>query len=99
MGFGNNNNNIAEGVQFSKFNDNASRIKSLHPNCAANNEYCKINNYTGGRYYRYWMSSVDPSRSRNVHVVNRDGSDYNYYASGGHHGLAPCICLPDIILK
>ena len=37
MGFGQNN-SISEGVQFSKFTDNASRIKSLHPNCAANNE-------------------------------------------------------------
>ena len=94
MGFGNNN-NIAEGVQFSKFNDNASRIKSLHPNCAANNEYCKINNYTGGRNYQYWMSSVDPSYSNIVRNVNGGGSvGLMYYADFGNFGLAPCICLP-----
>ena len=44
MGFGNNN-SISEGIQFNKFTNNTSRIKSLHPNCIANNEYCKINIY------------------------------------------------------
>lgn len=91
IGFGNNN-NIAEGVQFSKFNDNASRIKSLHPNCAANNEYCKINNSSGN--WLYWMSSVDPSFSNYARYVYSDGLDYNSNAYYGYIGLAPCICLP-----
>ena len=91
MGFGNNN-NIAEGVQFSKFTDNASRIKSLHPNCIANNEYCKINNSSGNWYY--WMSSVNPSNSHSVRNVRNDGSAHNSTAYHGNAGLAPCICLP-----
>ena len=94
MGFGQNN-SISEGIKFSKFTDNTSRIKSLHPNCAANNEYCKINNYTGGRNYQYWMSSVDPSSSVIVRNVNGGGSvGLMYSADFGNFGLAPCICLP-----
>ena len=96
MGYGNNN-NIAEGTQFSKFTDQTSRIKSLHPNCAANNEYCKINNSSGNWYYL--MSSVHPSHSRNVRGVNYVGSVYYTAAYYGRYGLAPCICLPDIIIK
>ena len=92
MGYGNNN-NIAEGIKFSKFTDNASRIKSLHPNCIANNEYCKLNNSSGNWFY--WMSSVDPSRSCSVRGVGSGGSARSdgtaYYSS---IGLAPCICLP-----
>ena len=91
MGFGNNN-SIAEGIAFSKFTDNASRIKSLHPNCAANNEYCKLNNSSGNWWY--WMSSVDPSYSGNVRGVSRDGSVGGDAACYGLRGLAPCICLP-----
>lgn len=91
MGFGNTN-NIAEGIAFSKFTDNASRIKSLHPNCIANNEYCKINNSSGNWYY--WLSSVHPSRSSNVRSVNVRGSVTYYDAYLGLSGLAPCICLP-----
>ena len=91
MGFGNNN-NIAEGIKFSKFTNNASRIKSLHPNCIANNEYCKINNSSGNWYY--WMSSVVPSYSCNVRNVRDVGSVSGSNAYYGHYGLAPCICLP-----
>ena len=96
MGFGNNN-NISEGVQFSKFTDDNSRIKSLHPNCIANNEYCKLNNSSGNWYY--WMSSVYPSTSNTVRSVSSSGSAYDGSACTGNRGLAPCICLPDIILK
>ena len=91
MGYGNNN-SIAEGIAFSKFTDNASRIKSLHPNCIANNEYCKLNNSSGNWYY--WMSSVNPSYSRTVRRVLNGGSDDFYNAYRGDIGLAPCICLP-----
>ena len=91
MGFGQNN-SISEGVQFSKFTDNASRIKSLHPNCIANNEYCKVNNSSGNWYY--WMSSVIPSDSGNVRSVDSYGLDYISTAYNGDFGLAPCICLP-----
>ena len=93
MGFGQNN-SISEGIKFSKFTDNTSRIKSLHPNCIANNEYCKLNNYASGRNHWYWMSSVFPSYSRYARYVSHDGSDYSYYAYNGDFGLAPCICLP-----
>ena len=96
MGFGQNN-SISEGVQFSKFTDNASRIKSLHPNCAANNEYCKINNSSGN--YWYWMSSVLPALSGAAHIVGRRGSSSGNSVYSGSYGLAPCICLPDIIIK
>ena len=96
MGFGQNN-SIAEGIAFSKFTDNASRIKSLHPNCIANNEYCKLNNSSGNWYY--WMSSVNPLYSYDGYFVNDDGSVSFYTAYHGRNGLAPCICLPDIILK
>ncbi len=89
MGFGNNN-NIAEGIAFSKFVNKASRIKSLHPNCAANNEYCKLNNESGN--YVYWMSSMHPTYSDFVHYVY-GGSD-SYVAAYNVNGLAPCICLP-----
>lgn len=91
MGFGNTN-NIAEGVQFSKFTDNASRIKSLHPNCIANNEYCKVNNSSGN--WSYWMSSVYSSNSSVVRPVSNGGSALNNTAYNGRLGLAPCICLP-----
>ena len=97
MGFGNNKNtdiSMNEGVQFSKFTDNASRIKSLHPNCAANNEYCKLNNYTGGKDYWYWMCSTSPSNSSYVRHVLYDGSDRSRYAYDSTYGLAPCICIP-----
>ena len=91
MGFGNNN-NIAEGTKFSKFTDNASRIKSLHPNCVANNEYCKVNNYASGRKHYYWMSSMHPSYSDFVRYVY--GGSGSYIGAYNVNGLAPCICLP-----
>ena len=91
MGFGNNN-NIAEGTKFSKFTDNASRIKSLHPNCVANNEYCKVNNYASGRKDYYWMSSMHPSYSDFVRYVY--GGSGSYIGAYNVNGLAPCICLP-----
>lgn len=94
MGLG--NNNIAEGTQFSKFIDNASRIKSLHPNCIANNEFCKINNYDINYdiQYWYWVSSAHLSDSCQAYNVGINGSDDYYHAFTGNKGLAPCICLP-----
>ena len=93
MGFGNTN-NIAEGTKFSKFTDNASRIKSINKYCAENNKYCIDNNKTEGTNWYYWMSSVIPSDSRTVRIVHAGGSsDYNT-AYNGRSGLAPCICLP-----
>ena len=98
MGFGNTN-NIAEGIKFSKFTDNTSRIKSINKYCAENNKYCIDNNKTEGTNWYYYMSSVYPSHSNTVRCVNRDGSDSYSNAFTGYFGLAPCICLPDIILK
>ena len=92
---GGQNNSISEGEAFSKFIDNNSRIKSIHPNCAVNNEYCKLNNYTSGNNHWYWMSSTLPSLSyivRNVSNVGSIGNNGGAYNGGS--GLAPCICLP-----
>ena len=93
---GGQNNSISEGEAFSKFTDNSSRIKSLHPNCIANNEYCKVNNYVSGRNHWYWMSSAIPSYSSYVRDVGNDGSIglYDNCAYRGDGGFAPCICLP-----
>ena len=90
---GGQNNSISEGEAFSKFTDNSSRIKSLHPNCIANNEYAKVKNSSGNWYY--WMSSANPSTSNNVRFVYSAGSigvsNLAYYC---YIGFAPCICLP-----
>ena len=92
---GGQNNSISEGEAFDKFTDKASRIKSLHPNCAANNPYCKVNNYASGKNYSYRMSSVTPSSSDGVRYVISNGSFSNYSSAGyGTHGIVPCICLP-----
>ena len=92
---GGQNNSISEGEAFSKFTSNSARIKSLHPNCAANNEYCKVNNYASGKNHWYWMSSARPSNSHSVRYVNGDGSlGFNSNAYYGNYGFAPCICLP-----
>ena len=98
MGYGNNN-SIAEGIAFSKFTDNNSRIKTINKYCAENNKWCIDNNETEGTNWFYWMSSVSPSHSRYVRFVSLDGSDGDGTACYGNDGLAPCICLPDIIIK
>ena len=92
MGFG--NNNIAEGIKFSKFTDNASRIKSINKYCAENNKYCIDNNKTEGTNWYYWMSSVASSNSIGVRYVDGGGLGSNDIAYYGKYGLAPCICLP-----
>ena len=97
MGYG--NNNIAEGIKFNKFTDNASRIKTINKYCAENNPYCKANSKTEGTNWDYWMSSVTSSLSEKVYYVVRDGSDYRSYACTSGFGLAPCICLPGTIIK
>lgn len=92
MGFGWNN-NISEGSRFSKFINDNSRIKTLHPNCIANNEYCKINNNSGN--WEYWMSSIGPSQPNSIRFVFNTGSNgYGTVYDGDKRGLAPCICLP-----
>ena len=92
---GGQNNGISEGEAFSKFTDDASKIKSLHPNCAANNEYCKVNNYASGSNLWYCMSSALPSYSNRVRYVNSGGSiGRNCGAYDSSCGFAPCICLP-----
>ena len=93
MGFGNIN-NIAEGIKFSKFTDNASRIKSINKYCAENNKYCIDNNKTEGTNWYYWMSSVASSNSIGVRYVDGGGLGSNDIAYYGKYGLAPCICLP-----
>ena len=86
MGFGNTN-NISEGIKFSKFTDNASRIKTI-------NKYCIDNNKTEGTNWYYWMSSGHPSYSCYVRIVDIGGSVIYLTAYSGDYGLAPCICLP-----
>ena len=91
---GGQNNSISEGEAFSKFTDNASRLKSLHDMCITNNEYCKINNHINGNW-DYWMSSVHPSSSAQVCNVNSGGSlGASNLVYTGYFGFAPCICLP-----
>ena len=90
---GGQNNSISEGEAFSKFTSNASRKKSLHPNCAANNPYAKLKNISGNWYY--WMSSASPSSSYSVRFVINDGSIGSIATVHiGDSGFAPCICIP-----
>lgn len=92
---GGQNNSISEGEAFSKFTNDASRIKSIHPNCAANNEYCKVNNYASSKTHWYWTSSANPSNSLYVRIVDFGGPVGSTYAAcNGRSGFAPCICLP-----
>ena len=94
MGFGQNN-NIGEGTQFSKFTDDASRIKTIHAMCAANNQYCINKSMTEGTAHYYWQSSAFPSNSYDSRLVGSGGNPdtYNsaYYC---YYGLAPCIRVP-----
>ena len=92
---GKQNNSISEGTQFSKFTDNASRVKTLHAMCAANNKYCIDNKYAEGKAWYYWMSSAVPSNSYNSRRVSSNGypGDGNL-AYTGDHGVVPCICVP-----
>lgn len=90
---GGQNNSISEGEAFSKFTDNASRIKSLHDMVKANNEYAKVNNSSGNWWH--WTSSAHPSYSRSVRGVFSGGSvGGTCTAYRGDIGFAPCICLP-----
>ena len=92
---GSQNNNISEGTQFSKFTDNASRKKTIHAMCAANNQYCIDNNKTEGTAWYYWQSSAFPSASYSSRTVRSDGNpDYDRTAYYGDYGLAPCIRIP-----
>ena len=94
--YGNQNNNISEGIKFDKYSNDNSRIKTIHPNCKLYNPYAKSsNNITSNGAWYYWMSSADPSRSYRSYIVDSDGS-LNTYGNvyGGLKGLAPCIRLP-----
>lgn len=90
---GGQNNGISEGEAFSKFTNDASRVKSLHDMVKANNEYAKVNNLSTDWYY--WMSSAYPSHSSSVRYVRSSGSfGSNSDADFSNYGFAPCICLP-----
>ena len=92
---GNQNNSISEGIQFSKFTDNASRKKTIHAMCAANNQYCIDNSITEGTQWYYWQSSAYPSNSFDSRSVYGDGNpNYSYRAYNGDLGVVPCICIP-----
>ena len=92
---GSQNNNISEGIQFSKFTDNASRKKTIHAMCAANNQYCIDKGKTEGTACDYWMSSAYPSISYASRNVNSGGLLVDFYnAYSGDIGLAPCIRIP-----
>ena len=93
MGFGQNN-NISEGTKFSKFTDDASRIKTIHAMCAANNQYCIDNSKTEGTAWNYRMSSADESFSYYTWDVYYDGTYNLECASEDNIGLTPCIRLP-----
>ena len=86
---------IREGTQFSKFTDNASRIKTINKYCAENNPYCKANSKTEGTAWYYWMSSEYQNLSDGMQVIYSAGNPTSYItAYSGDFGLAPCICLP-----
>lgn len=88
-------NSISEGELFSKFTDNTTRVKTLHLNCAANNEYCKINNLKGGEAYTYWVNTVQLYYSHYVCFAEVNGGCGNAsVANRSYRGIAPCICLP-----
>ena len=92
---GKQNNSISEGTKFSKFTDNASRKKTIHAMCAANNQYCIDKSKTEGAAWNYWMSSAHPSNSYDSRAVGIDGNpDRNGNAYYGNGGLAPCIRIP-----
>ena len=93
---GSQNNGISEGIQFSKFTDNTSRIKTIHAMCAANNQYCIDKGYAEGKAWHYWQSSAHPSYSCTSWFVRSDGSPDNRNRSAyyGDRGLAPCIRVP-----
>ena len=92
---GKTNNNISEGIQFAKYSDNNSRIKTINKYCAENNDYCKTKNKTEGTAWTYWMSSANPIFSYIAwHVGGNGGSDYHQSTYYGSVGLAPCICIP-----
>ena len=94
MGFGQNN-NISEGTQFSKFTDDASRIKTIHAMCAANNQYCIDRSITEGTAWLYWQSSATPSSSYSSKQVSFGGNPVGgEYAYSGGNGVAPCIRIP-----
>ena len=92
---GKQNNSISEGIQFSKFTDNNSRVKTIHAMCAANNQFCIDKGKTEGTAWNYWGSSATPTFSYNSQSVRSDGyPDYYYNAYLGSIGLAPCIRIP-----
>ena len=93
---GDQNNSISEGIQFSKFTDINSRVKTIHAMCAANNQYCIDRGKTEGTAWHYWQSSAYPSFSSSSRTVTGDGTpDSNFsYAYYDYSGLAPCIRIP-----
>ena len=92
---GNQNNSISEGTKFSKFTNDASRIKTIHAMCAANNQYCIDKGKTEGTAWYYWQSSANPSTSYSSRVVRNVGNPGNVLnAYLGTYGLAPCIRVP-----
>ena len=92
---GNQNNSISEGTKFSKFTNDASRIKTIHAMCAANNQYCIDKGYAEGKAWYYWQSSTYPSNSCYLPLVDYDGDlGGGNYAYNGNNGVVPCIRVP-----
>ena len=84
-----------EGTQFSKFTDNASRIKTINKYCAENNPYCKAKSKTEGTAWYYWVSSRYQNLSEGMQLIYSAGNPTSYASAyDGSNGLAPCICLP-----
>lgn len=92
MGFGNNN-NVAEGVKFSKFTDNASRIAYMHPTARVNSASSSKPDSDTAAWW-YWMASADTSNSYYAWVVNGGGGSNYGDAAYGRGGVRPCIKLP-----
>lgn len=83
-----------DSTKFSKYTDDASRIKYIHEKCAANNPYSKEQNQTSSTAWYYWISSANQNYSHYGWRVGPLGTNGNCAAYYGIMGLAPCIKLP-----
>ena len=87
MGLGNEN-NIVEGVAFSKFTDNASRIAYMHPKARANSgSSSKPSSDTAAWWY--WQSTAYTGNSTYARLVGSDGGNNYNNACNGNNGVRP----------
>ena len=87
------NNGVLEGAVFDKYNGagNAGRVKTLHPNVAANSGYTS---FTANGAWHWYLSSCYYKESHRVNYVSSSGAVNYARVYGGNYSIAPCICLP-----